>query len=152
VIRQAVHQLKYQNLRDISGMLAGFLAEYIETSPVPGDILVPVPLHPKRLNERGYNQSDLLARELGKLTGRKVLSNWLTKTRQTPPQARTSGLDERRNNVRGAFSCKEVNIRSTSIILIDDVSTSGSTLDAAAEALKSCGAVSVWGLTLAREI
>lgn len=150
-IRQAVHQLKYQNLRAAAGMLAGLMSEYLKSNPVPGETLVPVPLHPKRLKERGYNQSELLARELSKLTGLALMTDCLVRKLQTPPQARTAALEERRRNVKGAFACVDEKVRGKSIILIDDVATSGATLDAAAEALKSHGAAAVWGLTLARE-
>ena len=65
VIRQAIHELKYRNLRAVAPLLAGFLNDFLLENPVPGDVLVPVPIHRKRQRERGYNQSSLLARELG---------------------------------------------------------------------------------------
>ena len=66
-MRQAVHQFKYGNLRALAGPLAQLLSEYLTASPVPGEVVVPVSLHPGRLRERGYNQSALLARELAGL-------------------------------------------------------------------------------------
>ena len=69
VVREAIHQLKYRNLRAISHRLAELLADYLRSKPLPGDVFVPVPLHPRRLRERGYNQSGLLARDLSELTG-----------------------------------------------------------------------------------
>lgn len=152
VIRQAVHQLKYQNLRAIAEPLAALLAEYFADNPVPMAVLVPVPLHPKRLRERGYNQSELLAKELSRLTNLSVVSDCLVREKQTPPQARTATLEERRNNVTGAFACLDRRLQGRQVLLIDDVATSGATLDACAVALKAKGASSVWGLTLAREI
>jgi len=152
VIRQAVHQLKYQNLRAIAEPLAALLAEYFADNPVPMAVLVPVPLHPKRLRERGYNQSELLAKELSRLTNLSVVSDCLVREKQTPPQARTATLEERRSNVSGAFTCLDRRLRGRQVLLIDDVATSGATLDACAVALKAKGASSVWGLTLAREI
>ncbi len=68
VIRKAVHELKYRNLRAMAGQLASLLFHYLETNPITGELLVPVPLHSRRLRERGYNQSSLIARELSKLT------------------------------------------------------------------------------------
>ena len=152
VIRQAIHQLKYNNLRDLAGLLAQLLSDYLATSPVPGEILVPVPLHPKRLRERGYNQSHLLAQELGRLTTLPVVDDCLTRQRHVPPQARTTTVDERRSNVANAFACRDRRLRDKRVLLIDDVSTSGATLDACAGALKESGALSVWGLVLAKEI
>ena len=152
LVRQAVHQFKYRNLRAMSQDLAGLMGDYLTVNHLPGDVLVPVPLHPKRLRERGYNQSALLAEELGQLTGLPVNSHSLSRTRHTPPQARTGSLDERRANIRDVFSCRDRSLGGRRVILVDDVTTSGATLEACAGALKAAGAVSVWGLTLAREV
>ncbi len=151
-IRQAIHELKYRNLRAIAVLLAQLLNDYLTISPVPGEALVPVPLHRKRLRERGYNQSRLLAQELGKLTSLPVVDDCLIRKRYALPQARTQTVDERRSNVADAFSCRDGRLRDKQVLLIDDVSTSGATLDACARALKEAGAASVWGLVLAREI
>jgi len=152
VIRQAIHQLKYRNLRALAAPLAQLLRDYLTTNPVPGEILVPVPIHKKRLRERGYNQSSLLAQELGKLINLPVVDGCLIRERHALPQARTSTVGERRSNVAGAFACRNRGVQGKQVLLIDDVSTSGATLDACAAALKAIGATSVWGLTLAREI
>jgi len=152
VMRQAIHQLKYRNLRALAAPLARLLNDYLDTNPVPVEVLVPVPLHQKRLRERGYNQSSLLAQELGKLTKLPVVDDCLIRQRHAPPQARTSTVDERRSNVADAFTCRDHRLGDRQVLLIDDVSTSGATLDACAAALKAVGATSVWGLVLAREI
>jgi len=152
VMRQAIHQLKYRNLRAIAKPLAKSLNDYIAANPIPGEVLIPVPLHPKRLRERGYNQSSLLAKELGKLTSLPVVDDCLIRQRHAPPQARSSTVEERRSNVAGAFVCRDHRLQNKQVLLIDDVSTSGATLDACAAALKATGATSVWGLVLAREI
>lgn len=151
-MREAVHQLKYRNLRAIAPLLAHLLRGYLNESPLPGEIIVPVPLHQKRLRERGYNQSFLLARELGKRRGLPVIPDCLIRLRHVLPQARTANVAERRQNVAGAFACRDERLRGKAVLLIDDVATSGATLDACAAALKEAGAVSVWGLVLAREI
>ena len=152
VIRQAIHQLKYGNIRALAAPLARLLNDYLGTYPVPGKVLVPVPLHRKRLRERGYNQSGLLTGELGKLTGLPVVDNCLIRQRSALPQVRTATVDERTSNVTGAFVCRDQRLRNTQVLLVDDVATSGATLNACATALKAAGAASVWGLTLAREI
>ena len=152
VVRQAIYQLKYGNIRALAKSLAQLLFDYLVTSPIPGEILVPVPLHRKRLRERGYNQSGLLASELGKLIQLPVVDNCLIRERHALPQARTSNVEERRSNVAGVFACRDDRLRCKQILLIDDVSTSGATLDSCAAALKAAGATSVWGLVLSREI
>ena len=152
VIRKAVHQLKYRNLKAISPCLATLLADYLQSNPLPGEALVPVPLHPRRLRERGYNQSSLLARELGKLINLPVIEDCLIRVKEAQPQVRTATVEDRRMNVTDAFKCRNGKVRGKQIILIDDVCTSGATLESCAQALKSESVTSVWGLTLAREI
>lgn len=152
VIREAIHQLKYQNLRAISSCLAQLLADYLESNPLPGEVLVAVPLHPRRLRERGYNQSSLLARELARFTGLPVVEDCVIRVKQAVPQARTANVEERRRNVANAFACRDGRVAGKQVIVIDDVCTSGATLESCAAVLKSAGAISVWGLTLAREV
>ena len=152
MIKQAIHQLKYRNLRALVKPLAELLQDYLTANPIPAQALVPVPLHEKRLRERGYNQSELLARELGKLAGLPVLTDCLTRQRYALPQARTASVEERRANVASAFACRNDKVPDKQILLIDDVATSGTTLDACAVAAKASGVSSVWGLSMAREI
>jgi ComF family protein len=151
-VRQAIHELKYRNIKSMADCLAALMADYLRENKLPGDVLVPVPLHPKRLRERGYNQSVLLARELCKLTSIPVLESQLYRLKDSLPQARTATVEERRKNVEKAFACRKEALPGKPVLLIDDVCTSGATLEACAAALKAAGAVSVWGFTLAREI
>ena len=152
VVRKAIHQLKYRDLKAVAPCLAELLADYLGSHPLPGEALVCVPLHPRRLRERGYNQSGLLARELGKRVGLPVIEDCLIRVRQAQPQVRAVDAEERRRNVVDAFACRDDRVTGKQIILLDDVCTSGATLEACASALKNKGAASVWGLTLAREI
>ncbi len=154
-IRQAVHALKYQYVRALSPDMGRLLAEFIAASPDlsgPADVLVPVPLHPRRERNRGYNQSLLLARETGKAVGLPVEDGALRRSRHTPSQARSASQKERRANVAEAFVAEAALAQGRRILLIDDVCTTGATLEACAIALKEAGAASVWGLTLAREV
>ena len=152
VIRQAIHELKYKNLRAIAGLFARLLNDYLVANPVPAEVVVAVPLHPKRLRERGYNQSQLLAQELASLTKLPLVDDCLIRKRHSLPQARTATVAERRTNVAHAFSCRDRRLKGKQVLLIDDVSTSGATLDGCARALKKAGATTVWGVVLAREI
>ena len=151
-MRRAIHDLKYRNLKAIAVCLAKSMADYLRDNPIQGDVLVPVPLHARRLRERGYNQSSLLAEKLGVLVALPVLEGHLLRLKDSLPQARTTTVEERRKNVEKGFSCQPEKLQAKAIILIDDVCTSGATLEACAAALKAAGAVSVWGFTLAREI
>ncbi len=152
VIRQAIHELKYRNLRALVPLLASLLHDYLKENPIPGDVLVPVPLHRKRRRERGYNQAALLAKELGRLNGLPIVTDCLVRQSQAPPQARSTGLSERYKNVRDAFTCLDSRLHDKQVLLIDDVSTSGATLDACAGVCKSAGATTVWGLAMALEL
>ena len=152
VIRQAVHKLKYDNIRALAEPLAVFLYNYLINNPITAEVLVPVPLHQKRLRERGYNQSGLLTKELSKLSGLPVMGNCLVRYRHTPPQARSASINERRENVTDAFMCIDNSMQDKRVLLIDDVATSGTTLNTCAGKIKSAGAISVWGLTVALEL
>lgn len=144
--------MKYQNLTAIAPQLALYMREFCITQSLEFDVLVPVPLHRRRLRERGYNQSALLARELSRLVGVRVDDKSLTRARHTLPQARTGSVAERQRNVIGLFTCNSDKLKERKILLIDDVTTTGATLDACAEVLKHAGAAAVWGLALAKEI
>ncbi len=149
-LRKAIHRFKYDNLRDLAVPLGRLLAVYLERDPLPAEVIVPVPLHPKRLRERGYNQSALLARRLGELTGLPLLEGSLLRVRETAPQVELSA-QERKENVRDAFACVDEQVAGKRVLLIDDVCTTGATLEACSIALAQRRPRSVWALTLARE-
>ncbi|MGA2367713.1 MAG: ComF family protein [Dehalococcoidia bacterium] len=151
-IRAAIHELKYRNLRAISAILGEYMATYYRDNGLKGDCLLPVPLHEKRIRERGYNQSELLAKEIAKHIGVPVKGQLVMRVRNNMPQARTSSAEERRVNMENVFSCQGLEVAGQDIIVVDDVCTSGNTLEACATVLKAAGAKSVIGFTLAREI
>ena len=152
MMRQAIHQLKYNNFKALAFPLAQLLAEYFEARPLPVEIIMPVPLHSRRLRERGYNQSGLLARELGRLIDLPVVEDSLLRLRDTPAQVKAPDAEIRRKNVLGVFACRNGGLEGENVLLIDDVCTTGATLDSCAIALSRAGVGSVWGLTLAREV
>ena len=145
-----VHDLKYRYVRIAVPYMAQLLAAYLERNPYPADIYCPIPLHRRRERSRGFNQSELLARELSQLTGVPVDTAVLRRTRNTPPQVSIETPEGRRRNITDAFEC-QANMQGLRIILIDDVATTGSTMSACANALKDAGAASVWGLVFARQ-
>ena len=150
VMKELIYGLKYRNVRAAAPELARLLATYLESNPMRGHILVPVPLHTRRTRERGYNQSELLAAELSKWTGMLIEARALRRTRNTPPQVDMESYEERKHNTDGAFECVS-DMDGVSVLLIDDVVTTGNTMSACAASLKTAGAASVWGLALARQ-
>jgi ComF family protein len=151
--RRAIHQFKYRNLRAIGKTLGHFLGEFYIANPLPANIVTPVPLHPVRLRQRGYNQAEVLANELGKRTGLNVVKGILERRHDTAPQALTTSAASRRKNVQAAFRCPpQTKLKGQHILLIDDVVTSGATLNACAKALLAAGAADVRGLTVAMDI
>jgi ComF family protein len=153
--RQAIHQLKYSDRQCLAVTLARLMAEYWQMTPLPADLLISVPLYPARQRERGYNQAELLARALGRMINLPVVTGRLKRVRNTRPQMSLDAPD-RHDNVRGAFvyrSSKESGnnpISDRRVLVVDDVCTTGSTLEACSLALKAAGASTVWGFTLAR--
>ena len=125
------------------------MVETFEAALPPADVLVPVPLHVSRLAERGYNQSTLLARRIAEQTGLPVLDGPLRRLRPTQPQMALPA-ERRLANIQGAFAVPEHDLRGLHVLLIDDVCTTGSTLEACAIALKAARCEKVWGLTLAK--
>ena len=111
------------------------------------DYLVAVPIHKKRMKERGFNQSIIMANELSKLVGVKCLNNVLIRKKYTEPQS-TLSQDERYDNLKDAFEInKNFDIKSKNIMLVDDIFTTGSTIDACAEILIKNGANEVRSIT-----
>jgi ComF family protein len=131
--------------------LGDLLVESMASLPAPGpDVVVPVPLHPRRERERGFNQSLLLAQRVGRALRCPVRSDLLVRTVHTPPQTELSG-DARRSNVRKAFAARRpAPLAGRQVLLVDDVFTTGSTAEACARCLKRAGASSVVVLTVAR--
>jgi ComF family protein len=148
VLREAIHRFKYRNVRGLAEPLGELLASYMVDHSLPADVVVPVPLHPARLADRGYNQSALLARELGRRLDLPVVEDSLLRVRHTRQQVGLS-IEERRRNVADAFACRDDRLAGCRVLLIDDVYTTGATLNACGEALIAAGAASAWGLTLA---
>jgi len=151
-IRQAIIQFKYKNIKALDDPLSHFMMGYLRKHSLSFDIIIPVPIHERRLRERGYNQSLLLAKKLSHMTRLPVVEASLIRTKNTPHQASSDSVKQRRENIRNAFKCVNHDISGKRILLIDDVCTSGATLNSCATSLKSASAALVWGLTLAKEI
>jgi ComF family protein len=150
-LRQAIHEFKYRDLRSLAVPLGRLMAERWAVLALQPDFdsIVPVPLHPRRQRQRGYNQSALLAQELGSCLQKPVVQDVLARIRATVPQVGLNPV-ERQNNVQGAFRCTSSALSGMQVLLVDDVYTTGSTLESACLALREAGVTSVQAYTLAR--
>jgi ComF family protein len=151
-LRLLVHELKYRGRRRVATRLASMLLEdpAVRRLLSPGAELVPVPLHPRRRRERGFNQAELLAAALASGSGLVLAPGVLVRRKDTAPQ---SGLSSaaRRRNVAGAFAVRQrPRVVGRTLVLVDDVSTTGATAAACARALRQAGASEVRLVTVAR--
>ena len=140
--RTLVHAFKYHGIPSVAYLMGTMMARksWARFSQFPSALLVPVPLHPQKLNERGYNQSLKLAEGFAAFTGQEIGDTLLSRRVYTGTQT-ALGQEERRRNVQGAFAFSgETALRDRPVILIDDVMTTGSTLAECARALKDGGA------------
>jgi len=140
--------LKYHAQLPIAPFLARMMMEAIE--PVEADCIIPLPLHPKRLAERGFNQSAEIARCISRGWGIPMMLDACERDRYTQPQASLTGSD-RHGNVRGAFRGTR-DLAGLHVVVVDDVMTTGSTLDEVARVLKARGASRVTNLVAARTL
>lgn len=143
-----IMQLKFHDDLAAGRLLGRLLARALRRPPTAVDALIPVPLHGRRLRERGFNQAREISRELRAGTGLPILDTALERTRSTPQQSALPRM-ERRRNMRQAFTAAP-QVEGLRIALIDDVVTTGSTADAAAGALRAAGAVDVQVWAVAR--
>ncbi len=151
---RAILLLKYGNVAPLGAWFARRLANLVERQPLgfAADAVVPVPLDRGRLRERGYNQAELIAKPLSRLLGIPFRSYLLVRTRPRPNQLRLTRRD-RWETVRGAYAThKTAKVDKLRVILVDDVFTTGATLDACSRVLKGAGAARVVGLTVARAL
>lgn len=158
LVSTSIHTYKYRFIPSLATPLGIWLGERIAEIDLPlPDLYIPVPLHPRRLRFRGFNQSallaDMLAETLTPGSVLPVLKDCLLRARYTRPQMKTHSREERCGNLKNAFALaqgRDASVRGKTIWLIDDVATTGTTLEECARVLKDAGAKSVFGIVLAR--
>ncbi len=154
VVRAAVLGFKYRRqmyfLPHLAEWLVGAAREWIAWDEV--DAIVPVPLHPRKRREREFNQAELLTEYLGRVVGVPVVANAVRRVKDTPTQTRLDA-EQRRRNLRGAFQVRRGDrIAGRRVVLVDDVFTTGVTLDSCARVLRQAGARGIIALTVARGV
>jgi ComF family protein len=153
-LQEAIHRWKYEGRTTLNPIFGEWMAEALNRywDPSLFDLLIPVPLHRERLRERGFNQALLLAKELSRLTGIAYRKKILQKKKPTLPQVNLSGA-ERERGVRGSFEVIErEELEGRSILLVDDVYTTGATVNECSKMLLTAGAARVDVFTLAHAI
>ncbi len=138
-VQEALHRLKYRRDIGLGEALSGQMSGFVKQLAWPVDTLVPIPLGKKRLKERGYNQVAMVAVPLSMILGYEYLPTVLIRARETRSQVGLSAV-ERQENVREAFIADKKRVGGRTVMLMDDVSTTGATLSSAAEALYTSGA------------
>lgn len=148
-VNQSIYQFKYHNQRRYGELYGQELVKhfYKEISRWNPDMIMPVPLHRARRRKRGYNQAQILAETIGKRMHIPVDSKSLIRRKNTNPQKKL-GHDARKKNLKNAFALKETFRPVKSVLLVDDIYTTGNTLDAAARILKQKGVKNVYFLTI----
>jgi ComF family protein len=150
-VQKLIHQFKYKGKRDIGLYLGKLLGHQLRESPLwePVDVIVPVPMHPRKQYRRGFNQSEIFARGIGETLNRPLLRNKLVKVDKTDTQTRKTRF-RRWENVEGVFQVNDPEaFRGKNILLVDDVITTGSTLEACASKLKEIKGTRLWIATIA---
>ncbi len=155
VVKKLIHQFKYEPyVKDLAKPLADLIVEHISrvgaTEKIADFALIPVPLHIKKQKQRGFNQSEELAKELSSKLILPVSSNALIKTKETQSQTELK-KEEREKNIKDAFSCSNPTLVSgKKILLVDDIFTTGATMEECSKTLRKAGAKEVWGIAVAR--
>lgn len=148
-VEALLQRYKYAGMLNIARALAELLLSRLHDRPLP-DAVIPMPLHPERLRERGYNQALEISRVVAHHLGVALMASACSRTRPTPPQAGLT-LAQRHRNLRGAFAC-HADLSGCHVVLLDDVMTSGASLDNLARAVKAAGAEHVECWVVARTL
>ncbi len=159
LVKQAIHRYKYDFIKELAKPLGKLMIKKLITWPktVKKDtFLIPVPLHKKRLRWRGFNQAELLAKVVSQELRIPLINNFLVRTRYGLPQVQIKSPPERKANIKKAFEIGTVpawqglSLFNKTIILVDDISTTGATLKECAKTLKSLKPKEIWGLVVAK--
>ena len=156
-LRELIHCLKYNKFTGARNTIRALIKKYLSEIDLVAEtgkdaILIPIPLHPARRRERGFNQSEIIATELSRLTGLRVDSTILCRVKNIKPQIEKRSEEARKENVKDAFEINPIgySLLAKNLILVDDVYTSGATMNEAIRALKHAGAKNIFGFVIGK--
>lgn len=165
LLKQLIYVYKYRFIKELAEPLAGIAAEYLKINFLSGEnknteniILIPAPLHPRRLAWRGFNQAELLTKKIAEILRITVAEKILVRQSYSSPQANIKNRTERELNVQNVFLLTQnadqkidsLKMKNKTVILVDDVATTGATLEQCAATIKPLGPKEIWGLVIAR--
>jgi len=156
-LRKLLYAFKYNHFLGVDAAIHTLIKRYLSgidlAKNLPHDtIIIPIPLHKKRMRQRGFNQAERISNILGSLLGFPILKNTLIRIKDTPPQARQKSKKERFDSLRGSFSVTENSdgLKGKTVILVDDIYTSGATMNEATKVLRRVGTKSIIGFVIAK--
>ena len=153
LVKQLIHRYKYDFVKDLARPLGQLMIKKLAQQNLKNPVLIPVPLHAKRLRWRGFNQSEELALIVSQRLNLPVINNALIRTKYTMPQAKIDNKEQRKVNIKNSFQINpdfKDNLKNKNIILIDDISTTGATIEQCAKTLKSLKPKAIYGLVIAK--
>ena len=148
-LREAIHSLKYKNDMGLGDLFANYMIEILRDKDWSFDLVIPVPLSPQRSRERTYNQSALLSRPIARYFQRDHSTGALRRIKDTGTQVKRNRM-ERDLSLAGAFSGNPAKLKGRSVLLVDDIITTGATINHCSEALLQAGAIRVYAVSLAK--
>lgn len=156
ILKEAIHKYKYDFVQSLAKPLACLMIKKLNGChwfKKNYTLIIPIPLYKKRLRWRGFNQAELLASQISQSLNIPLMNNLLIRTKYNLPQVKIKNTEQRKTNIKNAFQINlenQINLKNKTIILIDDVLTTGATLEECARVLQKAGAKEIWGLVLAR--
>jgi len=153
-LRELLHIYKFSGVAEIGALLGKKLAAELANNNAcitAGTLIIPVPLHKKRLRSRGFNQAEILAQHIAEKLNLPLEKGIIVKTKRTPPQSGIDDHDQRKDNVAGVFAVHSpASIQKKNVLLVDDIFTSGATMNECARVLKDAEAHTIYGIVIAR--
>lgn len=149
MLKEAIYDFKYNGVKNLGVLFAREIVKeyYHEIKAWNADCIIPVPLHPKKIKKRGFNQAEIIGTGIGKSMGIPVLDNYLIRTKNTVPQKELH-MTQRKKNLENAFIISDNVVKLKKVILVDDIYTTGTTIDQCAAAIRKTGCMEIYYISL----